>query len=689
MYGNFTMCKIKSISSFLAIVLIFACGATARAQQPKTLPKKPPVTKPVPKRPAATPAPKPAATHTTPKPADKSADKPADAAPPPAPPAAAAVPPATPDKDAAKKAPASPEDLGPKPETNPAVLSALEMPRKKPADYVQSILLLIDLGRPELAKPILADLTKLELTDAQRQELVDEFGAGGMLKLSHSKELAPAGATFADACMAVSSAATNNPQRIATLIGQLSDPSPETRLLAQHDLAATGPKAATATLEAFAKETDRNRRAALAAGVAGMHPFADGMLLAMLDTHDPVLRADVADLLRQLQVPQAQPLVAAEAAAEHEISIALSSYERGTPIFMTDQDNQVELWQWSDATKQLSSARVPAAEARIVWMSKLARMLAQLQPQNPDYQRRALVLAWEAESSKLAPRNWPVNPKFISQADPQFLNDVLTESLKYNHSHAAISAIKAMAEQHNPSVLMTPDGKPSPLASALGSPNRNVRFAALTAIMALDPTSPYPGSSRVPEALAWFAASSAEQRALVAMPTSAAATNLAGQLASQKFSAEATNSGRELLAMARDMTDVEAIFVDMDIILPHIREVLYELRMNPATGEVPIAIMAAEGRLEAAKKLAEEHQRVIAVPRIHSDEVLTKVVQQLAALNDLDAVPANERVAQATQAKTWLTKLESGARPFYVIRRVARLASAPPHRDAPENLPKP
>jgi CheY-like chemotaxis protein len=679
------MFKLKSISTCLAIALLLACGVTARAQQPKTLPKKPPVTKPAPKRPATTAAPKPAVTHTTPKPAEK----PADAAPPPIPAAAAAIPPATPDKDAPKKGPAGPADIGPKPETNPAVLSALEMPRKKPADYVQAILLLIDLGRPELAKPILAELAKLELTDAQRQELVDQFGAGNMLKLSHSKELAPEGATFADACMAVTSAITNNPQRIATLIGQLSDPSPETRLLAQHDLAATGPKAATATLETFAKEPDRNRRAALAAAIAAMHPFVDGMLLAMLDTHDPVLRADVADLLRQLEVPQAQPLVTPATASEHEISSALSSYERGTPIFIADQDNQVELWQWNDATKQLSSARVPAAAARIVWMSKLARTLAQLQPQNSGYQRRALVLAWEAESSKQTPRNWPVNPKFISQADPQFLNDVLTESLKDNHPHAAIAAINAMAQRRDLGVLMTSDGKPSPLASALASPNRNVRFAALTAIMTLDPAAPYPGSSRVPEALAWFANSSAESRALVAMPTSSAATNLAGQLAAQQFAAEATNSGRELIAMARDTTDVEAIFVDMDIILPHIREVLYELRMNPATGEVPIAILAAEGRLEAAKRLTEEHQRVIAVPRPHSDEVLANVVKQLAALADRDTVPANERVAQATQAKAWLAKLESGSRPFYVIRRMARLAPAPPHQGAPENLSKP
>jgi hypothetical protein len=677
------MFKLKSISTSLAIALLLACVSSTQGQAlPKTKPaKKPAVARPVPKRAATTPAPKAAATHTAPKPAD-AAPRPAQAAVP-------APLTTVPAKEPAKAGPAGPGDVGPKPEKNPAVLSALEMPRKKPADYLQAVLWLIDLGRPELAKPILADLAKLELTDAQRQELVDQFGSGSMLKLSHSKELAPEGAAFAEACMAIASAITNNPQRITTLIQQLSDPSPEARLLAQHDLAATGPKAAAATLETFAKEPDRNRRAALAAGIVAMHPLVDGMLLAMLDTHDTVVRADVADLLRQLQVPQAQPLVTpAASGTEREILRALSSYERGTPVFVPDPDNQVELWQWNDATKQLSSVRVPAAEARIIWMSKLARTLTQLQPQNPEYQRRALVLAWEAEASNQIPRNWPVNPKFISQAGPHFLEDVLTESLKNNYPHAAISAINAIAQHPDSGLLMTPDGKPSQLASALASPNRNVRFAALTTIMTLDPKSPYPGSSRVPEALAWFAGSGDERRALVAMPTHAAATDLAAQLASQKLIAEATNNGRDLIAMSRDTPDLEAILVDMDIISPHIREVLYELRINPTTGEVPIAILAAEGRLEAAKKLAEEHQRVIAVPRPHSDAVLTNIMKQLAAMADRDAVPANERMAQASQAKAWLAKLESGARPFYVLRRMARLAPSPPPSNETAHPPK-
>jgi hypothetical protein len=100
------------------------------------------------------------------------------------------------------------------------------MERKEPRDYVQSVLLLIDLGRPELAKPIMAELMKLPVSDDQRVAIVKEFGAQGMLHLSRAKELAPNGATFADACMAAASAAANNPERIAALVKQLSDPSP-------------------------------------------------------------------------------------------------------------------------------------------------------------------------------------------------------------------------------------------------------------------------------------------------------------------------------------------------------------------------------------------------------------------------------------------------------------------------------
>ncbi|HVT26722.1 MAG TPA: hypothetical protein VHE81_01780 [Lacipirellulaceae bacterium] len=623
------------------------------------------------------PAPKPAAPRPAPKPTNAT----------PAP-VVVNAPPAAAVNDASKTgAAATTENLAPPPESNPAVLTALELPRKKPADYLQAVLWLIDLGRPELAKPIMADLVKSHITDAQRQELVDQFGSGNMLKIARTKELAPDGPAFADACMAAASAAENNPQRIDTLIKQLTDRSPEVRLLAQHDLAASGGTAAKAILEALARESDASRRAALSAGAATTHPLVDGMLLAMLDTRDPALHIEVANLLRQLQVPQAAPLLQANAAiAERALTAALYSHSHGTPVFKPDQNDQVELWQWNDATKQLSSIHLPAKQAQIVWMSKLARALYRLQPTNPDYRRQAIVLAWEAApfdaSQQLAPGG-----KNAATPDPMQLNEILAESLKENLPYAAVDAANGLATCKDPSALLTPDGKPSPLADAIESPDRRVRFAALRAIMTLDPSSPYPGSSRVPDAVAWFSRSTTERRALVAMPTLAAATNLAGLLAGQDLSAQATNSGRDLLTMARNTTDVDAIFVDMNIILPGIREVLYELRINPTTGDVPIAILAADGRLEAAKKLAAEHRRVIAVPRPHSPEVVANTVKQLHASAASDTVPTNERIAEATQARAWLAKLASGHRSFYVIRDTAAFDRAPSPGVAPARLP--
>src|SRR6185436_10367276 len=137
-------------------------------------------------------------------------------------------------------------------------------------------------------------------------------------------------ATFADACMAAASAANNNPQRIATLVGQLVDPSEEVRTIARNDLAATGQIGVNATLEALARETAPDRRAALIVAVEFMSPFADGPLLAMLETSDQQLRADVASLLQHFRVPQSAPLLAPDAdAAQKSLAAAIAEYQRG------------------------------------------------------------------------------------------------------------------------------------------------------------------------------------------------------------------------------------------------------------------------------------------------------------------------------------------------------------------------
>ncbi len=129
----------------------------------------------------------------------------------------------------------------------------------------------------------------------------------------------------------------------------------------------------------------------------------------------------------------------------------------------------------------------------------------------------------------------------------------------------------------------------------------------------------------------------------------------------------------------------------MNILAPEIRQALYELRTSPTTGDVPIALLAADGRLEAAKRLATEHTRVIAVPRPHTSEAVTSIAESLVKLAARDDTPANERAAEAEQAKKWLTALNAGGRPFYSFRRTASFDPAPsrPLAPTPETLPAP
>jgi CheY-like chemotaxis protein len=212
------------------------------------------------------------------------------------------------------------------------------------------------------------------------------------------------------------------------------------------------------------------------------------------------------------------------------------------------------------------------------------------------------------------------------------------------------------------------------------NPNRRVQFAALTAIMAIDPPSPYPGSSHVTESLAHFAGSTGERRAVVAMPTNAAASDLAGMLAAHGVVAEATNRGRDAVDIALETSDLEMIFVDMDILVPSIRQVLYELRASGTTGQIPIAILAGDGQLEAAERLAEEHDRTIAVPRLHSKETVARTVAELSVLAGRDASTATERAAQARQAVKWIESLLSKNRSFYELEYTMPVIAASLYR---------
>lgn len=506
------------------------------------------------------------------------------------------------------------------------------------------------------------------MNEAQRAALVTEFGAHRLLQLARTNVLAPAGAQFADDCMAAAAAAANNPQRIAGLIAQLNDPSSERRAIARNDLSATGREGAAAVLEALAREADPQRRAALATAAAALHPLVDGPLLAMLSTTDAVLRSEVTALLARLGVAQAWPFVpSASRSPDKLLDEAIARYTAGTRPFATDELNRVELWHWSDKSKRLIPGLYSAEDAQVIWLARLARAQAALRPDQLAYQRRAWVFGLEA-AGRIGSLS---QGDQLAGLETGILNDVLADALAQRYYDAVVAAADELGRRRDSSVLYAADGQPAPLACALGAANRHVRFAALRAIMAMEPASPFPGSSRVAEALAWFAGGTGERQAIVAMPTNLQASDLVGMLAAHDIAAEAANRGRQAIDAATALSDLEMIFIDMDIVGPDVRQVLYELRISVTTGDVPIVILAASNRLEAAQRLAAEHRRVIAVPRPHSGDALRHVLDQLVTIAARDVSSPEFRATQAAAAMGWLARLLTDDRSFYDVRRAS------------------
>jgi CheY-like chemotaxis protein len=343
--------------------------------------------------------------------------------------------------------------------------------------------------------------------------------------------------------------------------------------------------------------------------------------------------------------------------------------------FVTDENDAAALWHWDDATKKLGVTRYPIEEAQTIWAARLALEYARLRPDERLAQCQALVLGLEAEALTGSHRS-AASEKLLASSDGEMLNMVLSAAMKHNLPHAAVAAAGALGQRGDAGALFAVSPTPAPLADALQYPDRRVRFAALQAIMTLDPQTPFPGASRVPETLGYFATSAAERRAVVAMPAADQATTLAGRLANIGIEAEPAGRGGSAVALAQQSADLEMVLVDMDIDGPGIRDVLYALRTNPATGQVPIGLLATSDRLDAAHRLESEHQRVIAFPRPQSDAALAELVTRLSEVSGREGLAPQDRAAMAGQALEWLGQLLARDHTFYDLHRQAPVVEA-------------
>ncbi len=214
------------------------------------------------------------------------------------------------------------------------------------------------------------------------------------------------------------------------------------------------------------------------------------------------------------------------------------------------------------------------------------------------------------------------------------LDEVLQYAMADGHPAAAAAAARLLGEIGKADELLSQGGEPSPLVRAVQSPDRRLRMAALEAIVRLQPLRPFAGSSYVPQALGFFAASSGFRRALVACPSLEEARDLAGMLSAAGFQVDTFSNGKDLLLQAVRSPDYELALIDVTIDHPPIGILLQQLRHDPRTASLRVGLVARSGYLERGRTPGRARslgQGVLAAARRQGVPLATRSIGQLGA----------------------------------------------------------
>ena len=273
-----------------------------------------------------------------------------------------------------------------------------------PSDIFHTAQLLLEAGRPELAKRFLQKLLDAKLDDGQWTALVDEFHTPAFTDLANRTELRPQSEELIHTALTAVNRRLHDPARLAEEIKQLQDPSPEVRAGPWRACRAHG-AAVNALIAVLADPQRAAEHAAVRAALVAMRGDAIDPLADIIDRADPDLMIQAMETLAQMR---ATPAIAylfvpalsdesdvrvraaargaivqllgrlpSKAQAAQQLYDLARSYFAGKQTMRVDVDGRVTLWSWDPATRQLvprNCARtMPRGRLRLVCPAPPAR----------------------------------------------------------------------------------------------------------------------------------------------------------------------------------------------------------------------------------------------------------------------------------------------------------------------------
>ncbi|MFW6169544.1 MAG: hypothetical protein ACODAD_03575, partial [Planctomycetota bacterium] len=354
------------------------------------------------------------------------------------------------------------------------------------------------------------------------------------------------------------------------------------------------------------------------------------------------------------------------------LSDRLDEFLAGSVPGPIDQDEQVTLWTWDAAEKIPRRTGVPIADASISSAARVAEQLHRIAPHNADFQRIYLATGLEHAKRRhgydrpLSDEMGAVHEAAMA-AEVELLEDILQICLEKELEGAAMAVVDLLGKSKDRQVLLTDNGQTSVLVKSLKSHMRHVQFAAARAVMRIDPTRAYPGSSHLSEVLGYLATTGGERRVLIGNPRTDQAQRWTGLFNALGFATDKREVGRELMLQAFSSPDYEFFLLSDAIDRPPYQELVQMLRCDYRTAGLPIGLIARQRNMRSAERFATTDARLLTLAPPQNKEDVARDARRLLATAGRAYISPEERIEQAKFALDALARLAEHPEkyPFY------------------------
>jgi HEAT repeat protein len=598
-------------------------------------------------------------------------------------------------------------------------LESFAVQPETPMELIDAIDYLIRVGREDQALPLAQRLVALNPDKETLIEIRHRIGSAKLLSLqsTQSERLRSVMARFAGSVAQASAETALDEGRILGLIKLLSASREESELAAER-LSRVGSPVVGSFIKALtAPDISPKTRRDIQFALNELETSALPGLIGALRHPDPKVRSAMVEALGSIGDARALPWMVYQSTRKDEAGpvaqSAVLKLNNGQSIDKPAQylinesatyldrevhfvSNQIELWFWDNDQKKLLPITLDKNVAEGAIGYRLAKMALDLDPTDQKAQTIALSTLLQEESDRLGQAFPDQDPSGVwamaLASGPQTLENVLKRAMGTGrHERLATMVLRALSQVVTTTDLATPSGRPHILVQALTSPDRRVQFAAAKALVELDPTDPFPGSSRVVPVLSRFLQTHpAMPRAVVIHNNLGEGSNWISYLKKAGYDATLETSGRDGFSEIARRGDAELVLIStqLDPTSWTLPETISNIKADSRTSGVPVIVV---GPLDAKSRLQTLLGKTPGLGFMVSPANQTIADRQIAAqLKKLGMSPlsSEERVGLADESSELIRQLMTEKGPNAMT---AMLGSLEPHvyRSLKASLEKP